>query len=56
MRTEVERVDPRGESPGEKLKIQIELGGSQGKTLTNVIPLFDEILLIWQVPDSEQRG
>ncbi len=55
MSIEVERVDPRGEDPGEKLKTEIERGGVQGWSLINVIPLFNEILLIWDKPDTEQR-
>ena len=53
---EVERVQTRGGSPGDALSAQITGGGVQGKTLLQVIPLFDEILLVWQAPAKESRG
>ena len=53
---EVERHDPRGEVPGEKLKAEIERGGKKGWKLQAVIPLQDEILLVWDKPKTEKRG
>ena len=56
LKYEVERVDPHGEDPGGKIKDRIEAGAAQGKTLVTVIGLFNENLLVWQLPSREQRG
>ena len=56
VKYDVERVDPHGEDPGGKIKDRIEAGAAQGKTLVTVIGLFNENLLVWQLPSREQRG
>ena len=54
---EVERVDPRGEDPSVKLKTQIEFGANEhGWQLVNVIPLFNEILLVWDKGGAQPGG
>ena len=56
IKYEVEHVDPHGEDPGKKMADRITEGGLQGKTLVTVIGLFNENLIVWQLPTHEQRG
>lgn len=52
----VERLQTlRSENPGDMVTAAIEAGEKAGKTLVNVVPLFDEILLVWANPKREQR-
>lgn len=53
---EVQRIVTRGQNPGDVLEKVLDEGASAGKQLVQVIPLFDEILLLWQKPTREQRG
>jgi hypothetical protein len=57
MAIKVERVDPRGdEFQGQQLTTQLEAKRPKGWKLTSVVPLYDVILLVWDVPDVERRS
>lgn len=47
---EVDRIVTRGQDPGDVLKQAIEEGARGGRRLLQVIALFDEIQLVWELP------
>lgn len=56
---EVDRIVTRGQDPGEVLKKAIEEGARGGRRLVQVIALFDEIQLVWEIasgPVKEKRA
>ena len=50
------RVDPRGEEPAEKLVAEIEAIEKKGGTVTGVVSLFNEHILIYTQPKREVRS
>ena len=45
----------RSEDPGTDTAAAIEAGGTKGWTLISILPLNNEIQLVWDKPDTEQR-
>lgn len=52
----VDRVDPRGEDPGTKMTDAITQGGARGWKLIQILPMQNEILIVWEKPKTEKRG